>query len=133
MWSGVAGPTWVSRAASGALASSRMSSPSSKRSTTRRSRPSIPRRTGATSRATRFRVSASGAATVGGPKARRSLAAARRRSSARVTRSIVAKYASLSVAPHVLSPCFSRTIARASGRARMAAQTSRDSRKPGRR
>ena len=39
----------------------------------------------------------------------------------------------MSVAPQVLSPCFSRTMARASGCARMAAQTSLDSRNPGRR
>ncbi len=106
---------------------------SSKARTTRRSRLSRPRRRGAMATAAARRAEGSGRGTVGGPKTCRPRRRAAIASSAREISSMVASYASRTVAPHVMVPWRSRRSARASGRAAMASATSLEMRKPGRR
>ena len=69
----------------------------------------------------------------GGPKTCRPRRRSRMASSAREMSSMVPSYASRTVAPHVMVPCFARSSALASGCSRMASATSREIRKPGRR
>ena len=132
VWSGVAGPTVESAAASFEQANSRTSGASSKAMTTRRSRPTSPRSAGATASATRRLSSGDAAATAAPPKRARPFTRCSMASSARLISSIVERYASLTVAPQQMVPCFSSRSALAFGWRSKVSATSREIRKPGR-